>query len=190
MAGYGRMDVSQGGGPQQQVQAHQQLPLVEPPAVAAVAAAAAQAAQAQQNQVQQGPQPPALASVPALAGPSQAGQQQQPLIPVGAGVVPAPSPQPVVVGPIPQAQGPSAINGAAGVIQPPQVSLDYIIRGAGTFLQDYLQDHAQFNRSFFFVGSSSTSTTTSACPATTGGGSSTSACSTAFHKQPTRTRSC
>ena len=133
MAGYGRMDVSQGGGPQQQVQAHQQLPLVEPPAVAAVAAAAAQAAQAQQNQVQQGPQPPALASVPALAGPSQAGQQQQPLIPVGAGVVPAPSPQPVVVGPIPQAQGPSAINGTAGVIQPPQVSLDYIIRGAGTF---------------------------------------------------------
>jgi len=127
------MDVSQGGGPQQQVQAHQQLPLVEPPAVAAVAAAAAQAAQAQQNQVQQGPQPPALASVPALAGPSQAGQQQQPLIPVGAGVVPAPSPQPVVVGPIPQAQGPSAINGAAGVIQPPQVNLDYIIRGAGTF---------------------------------------------------------
>jgi len=121
LAGYGRMDVSQGGGPQQQVQAHQQLPLVEPPAVAAVAAAAAQAAQAQQNQVQQGPQPPALASVPALAGPSQAGQQQQPLIPVGAGVVPAPSPQPVVVGPIPQAQGPSAINGAAGVIQPPQV---------------------------------------------------------------------
>ena len=142
------MDVSQGGGPQQQVQAHQQLPLVEPPAVAAVAAAAAQAAQAQQNQVQQGPQPPALASVPALAGPSQAGQQQQPLIPVGAGVVPAPSPQPVVVGPIPQAQGPSAINGAAGVIQPPQVSLDYIFRGTGTTMR-YLQDLPKFNWSLF-----------------------------------------
>ena len=187
MAGYGRMDVSQGGGPQQQVQAHQQLPLVEPPAVAAVAAAAAQAAQAQQNQVQQGPQPPALASVPALAGPSQAGQQQQPLIPVGAGVVPAPSPQPVVVGPIPQAQGPSAINGTAGVIQPPQVSLSCIISEGVTKYLPYLP---KFNCSLFFVGSSSTTTTTSACPATTGGGSSTSACSTTFHKQPTRTRSC
>lgn len=113
------MDVSQGGGPQQQVQAHQQLPLVEPPAVAALAAAAAQAAQAQQNQVQQGT-PQALSHGPQLAGPSQAGPLQQPLIQVGAGVVPAPSPQPVV-GPIPQQQGPSAINGAAAVIQPPQV---------------------------------------------------------------------
>ena len=121
-AGYGRMDVSQGGGPQQQAQAHQPLPLVEPPAVAAVAAAAAQAAQAHQNQVQQGPShPQALAPGPQLAGPSQANQQQQPIIQVGAGVVPAPSPQPVVVGPIPQPQGSSAINGAAAVIQPPQV---------------------------------------------------------------------
>ena len=120
------MDVSQGGGPQQQVQAHQQLPLVEPPAVAAVAAAAAQAAQAQQNQVQQGP-PPALAPGPPLVGPSQGGQQQPPLIQVGAGVVPAPPPQPIVVGPIQQphtpVQAPAAINGAAAVIQPPQVYL-------------------------------------------------------------------
>lgn len=120
MAGYGRMDVSQGGGTQQQVPAHQQLPLVEPPVIAVVAAAAAQAAQAQQNQVQQGPPPPpALAPGPPLAGPSQAGPQQQPLIQVGAGVVPAPS-QPVVVGQIPPGP-PSNINGASAVIQPPQV---------------------------------------------------------------------
>ena len=122
------MDVSQGG-PQQQVQAHQQLPLVEPPAVAAVAAVAAAAAAAQaaqvQNQAQQGPPPPpALAPGPPLAGP-QAGPQQQPLIPVGVGIVPAPPSQPVVVGPIPQAHPPvqpsASINGAAAVIQPPQV---------------------------------------------------------------------
>ena len=120
------MDVSQGG-PQQQVQAHQPLPLVEPPAVAAVAAVAAAAAAAQaaqaQNQAQQGPPPPGLAPGPPLPGP-QAGPQQ-PLIPVGVGIVPAPPPQPVVVGPIPQAHPPvqasASINGAAAVIQPPQV---------------------------------------------------------------------
>ena len=151
------MDVSQGGGPQQQVQAHQQLPLVEPPAVAAVAAAAAQAAQAQQNQVQQGPPPPpALAPGPPLPGPSP---PQQPLIQVGAGVIPPPQgPQPVVVGPIPPPQGPQPnINVAPAVIQQPQVCRDdngYGVVSDGLYPPNS-SEYDQFHHSYH-IGTSST----------------------------------